>query len=69
MTGFGRAGEGVGDRVEVRAYVKAVKLCVIAGVDDSDYLAGIDYCLQPGQHPRGADASAKYRDHEPARPT
>jgi hypothetical protein len=48
--------------------VKAVELGVIAGVDDSDYLTGIDRSLQAGQHPGSADASTKYSYHEPAWP-
>src|ERR1019366_9494963 len=64
-----RSGEGVSDRVEIRAYVKSVELGVIAGVYDSDYPARIEDCLQAGQHPGRADAAAKDRDHEPAWPT
>src|SRR6185503_10585555 len=58
-----RAGQRVGDRVEVGGDVEVVELVVVAGVDDRNDVGGRHDLHEPGEKAGGADAAGKGREH------
>ena len=58
-----RAGERVGDGVEVGGDVQPVELVVVAGVDDGDDLARRHGAHEPGEETSGADTTGERYEH------
>ena len=63
LRGVRRAGERVGDRVEVGGDVQPVELVVVGGVHDRDDVARRDDADEPGEEPGGTDTTGEGREH------
>ena len=63
LRGVRRAGERVGDGVEVGGDVQPVELVVVAGVDDGDDVARRHDAHEPGEEPGGADTTGERCEH------